>query len=139
MAKKNWQTIFLNELAETSNVKAAAEAAGVSQSCVYKTRRDEPDFARRWYESLAAGYDNLEMELLGYLRDPAPGRKMDVAGAVRLLTMHRETVERRRAMEGGRDDQAVFASIDAFLEGMRERRLANEAIVLEMKRDDDAE
>jgi hypothetical protein len=104
----------------------------------YRLRRDDPAFAARWLAALHEGYDHLELELLCYLRDPAPGRKMDVPGAVRILTLHREAVERRRAMENGRDDKAVFASIDAFLEGMRERRLANEAIVLEMKRDDDA-
>jgi hypothetical protein len=31
------------------------------------------------------------------------------------------------------DEQAVLESIDAFLEGMRERRLANEAILLEAR------
>lgn len=67
-APKNWTDIFINELAETSNVKAAADAASVSQSCAYKKRRDDPLFARRWYEALAEGYDNLEMDLLWRLR-----------------------------------------------------------------------
>ena len=136
---RHWRPVFLEALAETSNVSVAAARAGVTALRAYRLRRDDPAFAAKWLAALHEGYDHLEMELLCYLRDPAPGRKMDVAGAARLLTMHRETVERRRAMEDGRDDKAVFASIDAFLEGMRERRLANEAIVLEMKRDDDAE
>jgi hypothetical protein len=136
---RHWRPVFLEALAETSNVTVAAARAGVPALRAYRLRRDDPAFAARWLEALHEGYDHLEIELLRYLRDPAPGRKMDVAGAVRILTLHRDNVERRRAMEGGRDDQAVFASIDAFLEGMRERRLANEAIVLEMKRDDDAE
>lgn len=37
------------------------------------------------------------------------------------------------------DEQEVFASIDAFLEGMRERRLANEAIVAELEAEREAE
>jgi hypothetical protein len=36
-------------------------------------------------------------------------------------------------MKSNRDDQEVFASIDTFLEGMRTRRLANEAIVAEVQ------
>lgn len=64
MARKNWQSIFINELAESSNVKQACEAAGVSQSLVYKTRREKADFARQWYAALTEGYDNLEMDLL---------------------------------------------------------------------------
>ena len=48
MAKKNWQRIFINALAETSNVKAACETASISQSLVYKTRREDADFARQW-------------------------------------------------------------------------------------------
>jgi hypothetical protein len=136
---RQWRSVFIEALAETSNVSVAAARAGVPALTAYRLRRDDPAFAAKWLAALHEGYDHLEIELLGYLRDPAPGRKMDVAGAARILTLHRETVERRRAMESGRDDQAVFASIDAFLEGMRERRLANEAIVLEAKRDDDAE
>ena len=79
------------------------------------------------------------MELLGYLRAPQPGRKMDVAAALRLLGAHRETVERRRALAEDEDEQAVLDSIDAFLEDMRQRRLANEAILIEAESGDGAE
>lgn len=75
MAKKNWERIFINALAETSNVKAACELAVVSQSLVYKTRRENAEFARQWYAALAEGYDNLEMELLSRLRE---GRLEDI-------------------------------------------------------------
>jgi hypothetical protein len=89
---------------------------------------------------LREGYDNLEIELLGYLRNPDPARKMDVAAAVRLLAAHRAAVERERALEGEEDEQAVLDSIDAFLEGMRERRIANEAaLLIEAKPTDVAE
>jgi hypothetical protein len=56
---------------------------------------------------------------------------MDVPPAIRLLAAHRATVERERALLDEEDEQAVRDSIDAFLEGMRQRRLANEAILLE--------
>lgn len=126
-----WRNCFLEALAETSNVTASAARANVDTRTVYKTRRDDAGFAARWLTALREGYDNLEMELLGYLRDPAPERKMDVPSALRLLAAHRETVERQRALTEGEDEAAVRASLDAFLEGMRQRRLANEAILIE--------
>ena len=54
---------------------------------------------------------------------------MDVAGALRLLAAHRETVERRRALSEEEDEQAVLDSIDRFIDEMRERRAANTAIL----------
>ena len=42
---RHWRTLFLDRLAETSNVSAAARAAGVNPSRAYKVRREEPDFA----------------------------------------------------------------------------------------------
>jgi hypothetical protein len=133
-----WKRVFLEALAETSNVTLAAERANVPTRTVYKARRTDPAFAEKWLTALREGYDNLEIELLGYLRDPAPGRKMDVAVALRLLAAHRETVERRRALMAENDEQAVRASLIAFLEGMRQRRLANEAILSEAENDNDA-
>jgi hypothetical protein len=134
-----WRIAFLEALAETSNVTSAAERAGVPLRRVYKTRRDDPAFAAKWLAALHEGYDHLEIELLGYLRDPAPRRKMDVAGALRLLAAHRETVERRRALEGEEDEQAVLESIDRFIDEMRVRRAANTAIIAETAPDDGTE
>lgn len=137
--RKHWQTCFLEALAETSNVTASAACAGIPARTVYKLRRESAEFAGKWRAALLEGYDHLEMELLGYLRDPAPERKMDVAAALRLLAAHRETVERERALREEDDEQAVRDSIDAFLEGMRQRRLANAAILLEAEPCDDCE
>jgi hypothetical protein len=77
---------------------------------------------REWQAALHEGYDMLEMELLGYLRDPQPERKMEVAAALRLLAAHRETVERRRALAAEEDDEALLESIDRFIDDMAERR-----------------
>jgi hypothetical protein len=65
---KNWQSLFLAALGETSNVTAAAHAAQISPSRAYKARRTDPDFKRRWMAALCEGYDNLEMDLLCWLR-----------------------------------------------------------------------
>lgn len=128
---KHWRTYFLQKLAETSNVCASAEHAGIAPSRAYKLRREDPDFAAKWLRALREGYDNLEMELLGYLRDPRPGRKMDVTSALRLLAAHRETVARERRLSEDDDEQAVLDSIDTFIEEMRQRRAANTAILIE--------
>jgi hypothetical protein len=126
-----WRKGFFETLAETSNVSAAALRANVPLKTVYKARRSDPAFATKWREALFEGYDTLEMELLGHLRDPHPTRKMDVAAAIRLLAAHRATAERERALREEEDEETVRASIDAFLEGMRQRRIANEALLAE--------
>jgi hypothetical protein len=135
----NWRPVFLEALAETSNITAAAVRANVPLRTVYKARRADEAFAANWQVALHEGYDMLEMDLLGYLRDPQPGRKMDVPAALRLLAAHRDTVERRRAVNAEEDEQALLESIDRFIDDMRERRAANTAILIEAKADDGAE
>jgi hypothetical protein len=134
-----WRIVFLEALAETSNITASAVRANVPLRTVYKVRRADEAFAADWQVALHEGYDMLEMELLGYLRDPQPQRKMDVAAALRLLAAHRETVERRRALGAEEDAQAVLDSIDRFIDDIRERRADNEAILIEAESGDGAE
>lgn len=124
-----WRTPFLEALAETSNVTASAARAGVPLRTVYKTKRCDPAFAGKWLIALHEGYDMLEIELLGHLRNPHPRRKMDVGSALRLLAAHRATVERHRALEAEEDEEALLESIDRFIDDMRERRAANTAIL----------
>jgi len=129
MAKKNWTTIFLNELAESSNVKAACLAAGVSQSRVYLRRREDPDFARQWYDALAEGYDTLEMELLSRLREgrlediDADGnkRKFDIGTAFRCLVAHRDSVAREKARRTLDDEVVTMKAINAKIDAIRAR------------------
>ncbi|WP_435418943.1 hypothetical protein WAB17_05140 [Parerythrobacter aurantius] len=128
---KHWRTYFLQELAATSNVTRSAESAGVSPSRAYKARREHGDFAAAWRAALAEGYEHLEMEVLAYLRGTLTDRKLDVANALRLLTAHRKTVAETRALAEDEDEEAVLESLDAFIEDMRQRRLANEALLAE--------
>lgn len=127
-SRAHWIPKFLAALAETSNVTAAAARADVTPAHVYKVRREDPDFARRWQGALCEGYDNLEFELLERLRcgivSDAAGRKFDNAVALRLLTAHRESVSRERALRDNEDAAAIVASIDAKIDQMRERALA---------------
>ena len=54
-SRATWMREFLSALAETSNVTASALQARITQSHVYKTRRSDPDFARRWQAALCEG------------------------------------------------------------------------------------
>lgn len=123
-----WMPKFLATLAETSNVTAAADHAGVTKAHVYKLRREDPEFARKWQAALCEGYDNLEFELLARLRGGSggdgDGRKFDNAVALRLLTAHRESVARERALRDNEDAAKIVESINAKLEAMRERAMA---------------
>ena len=76
------------------------------------------------------------MEALGYLRAPDPDRKFDVANALRLLAAHKATIDKQRAVPEEEDDQAVFDSIDAMIDEMRERSLANDAALALPEADD---
>lgn len=126
---KHWRTYFLEALIETSNVTASAARAGISPSRAYKVRRVDSDFAGQWRVALREGYENLEMELLGYLRNPDPQHKMDVANAIRLLSKHREFVAHERALEDNRSEQEVLDSIDTMIDTMRQRAAANAALL----------
>lgn len=133
--KPDWKRPFLAALAETSNVARAAKAAGAPISTVYDTRRNSRDFARKWLAALCEGYDNLEMELLGRLREGeikrAAGAKMGVrtfdnATAYRLLTVHREAVAKERANRANTTAAEVRASIERKVAALKEQVLARE-------------
>ena len=107
-----WSRIFLAELANTSNVSAAARKAGVTTSKVYDARRNDAEFYRKWRVALCEGYDNLEMDLLHRLRmgelKPPTGakratRSFDNGTAYRLLFVHRETAAKERALRDNED------------------------------------
>ncbi|MFN4134289.1 MAG: hypothetical protein ACK4G2_01440 [Novosphingobium sp.] len=123
---KPWKAGFLAVLAETSNVSAAAAAAGVPPSRAYREKRSDADFAARWREALCEGYDLLEMEILHRLRFGEPkegGAKFDNATALRLLSQHRETVARERAIRENADVEVVRRSIHAKLLAIRDEVL----------------
>ncbi|WP_183030064.1 hypothetical protein [Altericroceibacterium spongiae] len=123
---RHWRTVFLDKLADTSNVSAAAQAAGVTTARAYKTRRSEIAFARQWHKALMEGYEHLEMETLYRLRmgAPADGPKFDIGSALRLLALHQETAQRERARHEDFDEAALLASINARIAKMREREKA---------------
>lgn len=121
----HWRVYFLEHLVQTSNVSAAAAYARVAPSRAYRTRKHDAGFARAWDAALAEGYQGLEMDLLAYLRNPSPDRKMDVASAIRLLTLHRTAVAQSRAEQSEQSEQDVLDSIDAMIDEMRQRAAAS--------------
>ena len=131
-APKNWQDIFIAALAESSNVKAAADAASVSQTLVYKKRRTDAAFALRWYEALAEGYDRLEMDLLERLRtgrlEDVDGdgnrRKFDVSTAFRCISAHRESVAREKGRKMLSDEIVTMKAINLKIDQMRAKEEA---------------
>ncbi|MBX7494437.1 hypothetical protein K3172_01050 [Qipengyuania sp. 6B39] len=119
--EEKWRKVFLEELAATSNVSASAAIAKVKPGEVYRTRRADRNFAAQWRAALFEGYANLEMEVLGYLRDPAPERKMDVAVALRLLAAHKETVAKEGAQRANVSAAQVRETIERKVEELRKK------------------
>lgn len=127
MPNRHWQRAFLATLAETSNVSAAAAAASIQTSRAYRYKRENPSFAREWRLALCEGYDLLELELLHRLRFGAgkeDDAKFDNANALRLLSQHRETAARARAIRENADVGEMRASILSKLLEMRDQHTA---------------
>lgn len=61
--------LFLDHLAATSNVNEALAVSGMSQSSLYRRRRECSAFRAAWDEALDEGYNRLEAELLNRARN----------------------------------------------------------------------
>lgn len=129
----HWRTRFLNALAETSNVSQAAKSAEVDPSHAYKVRRQEDNFRRDWQDALLEGYEHLELETLYRLRTGTgkDDNKFDIANALRLLMLHRETIARARAERDQQDEESVLATLSAKIRAMREGELQVQQLLAE--------
>lgn len=58
--KKDWKRGFLENYAETGNVKASAESNGVTKQAVYQAKKRSPKFAEQFEEARAEAADHLE-------------------------------------------------------------------------------
>ena len=121
----HWRNVFLDHLAESSNVTESARRAGVSASRAYKVRREQPQFARDWLAALWEGYIHLEMEVLRRLREgdllTPTEDKYDFAAAIRLLSAHRENAPRAQAAQRNVSAAEIRASIDRKVEAIRQQ------------------
>ena len=124
---RHWRGLFLDVLAESSNVSESARRAGINPSRAYKVRREEPEFARAWLAALYEGYIHLEMEVVRRLREgdmqTENKDKYDFANAIRLLSAHRDTAAQAQAQQRNVSAAEVRASIDRKVEAIRQQVL----------------
>jgi len=116
---------FLDFLSESSNVTKSAVYAEIRVSDAYKTRREDPEFARQWLAALSEGYVHLEMEVLRRLREgdlqTEGSDKYDFANAIRLLSAHRDNAARAQAAERNVSAAEVRASIGRKVDANRQQ------------------
>lgn len=100
---------FLDHLAATCNVRAAAAAAGVDPIVAHRRRRSDPTFAAAWDGAIEAGYQMLETWLIGCALvssggaapaadERAPDKDLDFDPGYRML---RHRAEMRKPGRGG--------------------------------------
>ena len=56
------QTLFINMLAQTGNVTAAAQRCHIARSTAYYWRQHDPAFAAAWEDAMAEATDKLALE-----------------------------------------------------------------------------
>ncbi|GKS02844.1 hypothetical protein [Sphingomonas aquatilis] len=123
---------FFAHLAGSCNIAASAAAIGLSPSQVQHRRRTNPQFAALWADAIEAGYQLLEMRLLGYALagggetiapdDPNALGPVHWEGAIKLLTIHRARREGRgkpcgpapKAAPREETDAAIVAGLAAL-------------------------
>ncbi len=106
-SKRNWtkakEQAFLEVLGDTCNVTAAADAAGVSVSNVYRRRQKVAAFRAGWAHAIATAYQRLELVMLDRAlngtekivvrKDGSEERMRDYPNAIamNLLKLHRDS------------------------------------------------
>lgn len=127
------RSIFLKELALTSNVRRSAAAASLALSTIYYWRDTDPRFAKAWQKALATGYETLEIEMLERARSGvekpiyhageivATVRHYNDAIALRLLLAHKDMVAKIRAEQSGIHEDAgdIRARVESKLRQMQ--------------------
>lgn len=128
--------IFLEALAESSNVAASARAAGLPANAMYRERRRNPGFAARWHAALCEGYARLEAELLsealiapsGNVKDATlKSRAQKYRLGLSLLVAHRAAVRGARLPVGAAPNAGAKARLVAKLEAIRAQAAADVA------------
>jgi hypothetical protein len=133
---------FLATLAETCNLAHSARTAGRSTDKIFRDhRKRDPAFAAAWDGTVRDSYDMLELEMNRRMRFGTPkevfhqGRKVarirvfNDGLALRLLSLHRKSVERMRAAESAprRDVRTLIDEIAARMAEIRAEQAARKA------------
>jgi hypothetical protein len=132
---KRRRTAFLETLAESCNVSAAARAAGMDRSSAYDLKDRDPEFQRGWGKALERAHSALEWDLLkdakeGSVRtemtiDPKTGEPTKIkltrtpahTVAIRLYLSHKAEVTAFRVAEAAIEDSRGAAESEwAWLE-----------------------
>lgn len=136
---------FLDVLAATCNVRAAARAVAMTDRGAYGVRARDPAFAAAWNAALEQGYSELEMLLLRQsihgstmteTVEDGEGRRKQVKTvhsyphgmAMQLLSAHRKSVEDVRAAQTGNQagSEQIRAEIQVKIAAMRARVVDDE-------------
>ena len=124
---------FFTALAETCNVKLAAETAGMSVAGAYWRRKRDAAFRAGWAEAIGAAYQRLELVMLDRAlngtekivvrKDGSEERMREYPNqiAMHLLKMHRETAAEIINEPDEADVADVRARLVEKLERLRRR------------------
>lgn len=134
---------FLDHLAESCNVSAAARAADMDRSSAYDLKDRDPAFARRWGAALEQAHGALEWRLLEVSNEGSVRTEMSLdvktreptqiklvhsyplTVALRLFLSHRAEVAAFRGAEAAsEEDMAVAARVRAHMDEVRGRLIA---------------
>jgi hypothetical protein len=126
---------FLDHLAATGSVEAAAGAVAIAPLQAYAACRTDAGFAQGWRAALRVGYDRLEAMLIertgAMLAGEASGplETPDVLFALRLIERQRETEapEGKRSRSGAGAADKTDAAILKRLAMLGKRQAAEEA------------
>lgn len=133
---KGKERVFLETLAETCNVCAAAARAKVSTSRAYYRRRTNAAFRASWADAIGAGYQKLELAMLEralngtekivFRRDGSEERVREYPNqlAMALLKMHRESAIEATSEPNEVDVAEVRERLLNKLKRLKERRQA---------------
>lgn len=139
---KRRRTLFLDHLAESCNVSAAARKAGMDRSSAYDLKDRDPAFARGWGAALERAHGEIELWLMetalkGSVRtemsvDPktqeATSIKLvhsyPVTVAMRLYLSHRAEVAAFRVTDDADEEEDVGARVRAHMDLVRGRLIA---------------
>lgn len=91
------EKVFLDELADHGNARAAAAAARFSTTAVYARRRNYPEFAAKWAAAKECGRERIDLYLIEAanrtldpdafeVRDDLP--KVTIGEAIQILRLH---------------------------------------------------
>ena len=127
------QDIFFTTLAETCNVKLAAETAGMSVAGAYWKRKRDAAFRAGWAEAIGVAYQRLELVMLDralngtekivFRKDGTEERMRDYPNqiALHLLKMHRDSATEAVEEPDEADVAEVRQRLVEKLERLRKR------------------